>query len=570
MLAQEPICRSNTGSLIADSAYIYRSLVPKDHILCLIKASVDFSFARGLVEDLYCLDNGRPGISPETLCRISLLQHLYNLSDRQVVEQCRDNLVFKFFLGLAVEDPAPCDATTLSRVRTRWGLDVFKRFFENTVAQAQVKGILGTKRVVDSSKTLMNAAVMRSSELLRQLCARLAVDLEGIGAEQSEVSTRLKEEERYLQEDTSWLLTDELKRQSYLRWGIYAAELLEYAQSIVSKCNERMDLSDKEHKRLERATFSAGLLAKHLDDKAVEAAMKAKQARAEEARAKKHPEVKKAGETKKRVYYPGRRDKIVSPVDPEARQAADRKKKVKAGYKTHVSMDSDSEIVTSVVVTPMNCDDGPILPVLVEEESQRNLVIEEIAADRAYADGAVREALAARSIEAYIPEPACKPGGEGKFISWQFHFDGEKKTLTCPAGQEAVSGRLKGANYFFYFTHACCAVCPMRASCLSETEIKEGIRRGRSVTVSRYRPLHEAARAKQETAEHKNAMKYRLAVEHKQGEMLNQRGLRHGRYRGLMKTSIQAYLVAGVTNIRRMAMLCFRQRQKEQMMYASG
>jgi IS5 family transposase len=347
---------------------------------------------------------------------------------------------------------------------------------------------------------------------------------------------------------------------------------------------------------LQRTRLSTELLAKHLDDKAVEAVLEAKQAETEKAETEKaeteraesekkdagrdksgeakkseaKKSVRKRGEAKKSVRWVGRRDKIVSHVDSDARQAADHKKKVKAGYKTHISMDTNSEIVTSVVVTPMNCDDGPVLPVLIEEELQRDLLVEQVAADKAYADGAVRASLTEKSIETYIPEPASKPGAEGKYISCQFHFDSEGKTLTCPAGQLAASGKLKGDYYSFYFSQACCATCPKRGSCLPDSELKAGVRRGRSVCVSKYRPLHDSARAKHETPQHKEAMNERLAVEHKQGEMLNLRGLRHARYRGLMKTTIHAYLVTGVTNIRRTALLCFRRGQNEEMMFATG
>ena len=50
-----------TGSL--------RQLVPDDHILARVDSVLDLSWLRAEVADLYCPDNGRPGIDPEVAVR---------------------------------------------------------------------------------------------------------------------------------------------------------------------------------------------------------------------------------------------------------------------------------------------------------------------------------------------------------------------------------------------------------------------------------------------------------------------------------------------------------------------
>jgi hypothetical protein len=265
----------------------------------------------------------------------------------------------------------------LSRIRTRWGEETFKSFFEITVEQARAKNLLGGKRVVDSSKTLMNAAVLRSSELLNRLCTRLLKALQSVRQEGDEALERLETQSAELKEDSSWLLSSELKEKRYMRWGEHADELLSYVLALLA----RTDTDDTAKARaIKEVRGLAALLSKHLGDAALEEQLKTQA----ENKVKGGP----------RTAKPMRRDKMVSDVDPQARQAADHKRRVKAGYKTHVSMDSGSEIVTAIIVTPMNCDDGPVLPKLVADELRRGLALDEVAADAAYADGPVREALA--------------------------------------------------------------------------------------------------------------------------------------------------------------------------------
>jgi transposase len=49
---------------------------------------------------------GRPSIAPERLIRASLLQMLFSIrSERQLMEQMDDNLLFRWFVGLGVDDP---------------------------------------------------------------------------------------------------------------------------------------------------------------------------------------------------------------------------------------------------------------------------------------------------------------------------------------------------------------------------------------------------------------------------------------------------------------------------------
>ena len=64
-------------------------------------ASLDADF-----DELYT-DFGRPSIAPERLIRASLIQILFSIrSERQLMEQMQYNLLFRWFVGLGIDDPA--------------------------------------------------------------------------------------------------------------------------------------------------------------------------------------------------------------------------------------------------------------------------------------------------------------------------------------------------------------------------------------------------------------------------------------------------------------------------------
>lgn len=63
-------------------------LVPVGHLLCKIERAIDFSEVYGMVEYLYCEDNGRPAVDPVVLVKMVLLQHLHGIKSlRQTVKE---------------------------------------------------------------------------------------------------------------------------------------------------------------------------------------------------------------------------------------------------------------------------------------------------------------------------------------------------------------------------------------------------------------------------------------------------------------------------------------------------
>lgn len=89
---------------------------------------------------------GRPSIPPERLLRALLLQVFYGLrSERQIVERLEFDLLFRWFVGLGVDDPA-WDQTTFSKNRDRLlAGDMAARFLAEVLADPKVKRLLSTE-----------------------------------------------------------------------------------------------------------------------------------------------------------------------------------------------------------------------------------------------------------------------------------------------------------------------------------------------------------------------------------------------------------------------------------------
>lgn len=118
--------------------------VPADHPLRPVQRMVNEALKglNGLFNEMYA-DHGRASVAPEKLVRALLLQVLYSVrSERLLVEQLHYNLLFRWFVGLAIDD-AVWDHSTFSKIRDRL-LDhaAIEAFFAEVMAQAEKAGLL--------------------------------------------------------------------------------------------------------------------------------------------------------------------------------------------------------------------------------------------------------------------------------------------------------------------------------------------------------------------------------------------------------------------------------------------
>ncbi|OON40126.1 IS5 family transposase [Izhakiella australiensis] len=133
-------------------------LVPEDHLVRKIDATIDFEFIRDAVKHLYCADNGRPAIDPVRLIKMMLLGYLFGIpSERRLVKEIQVNVAYRWFLRMGLTEKVP-DASTLSqnRIRRFNDSDIFQQIFDHIVEQALARG-MANGRVLYTDSTHLKA-----------------------------------------------------------------------------------------------------------------------------------------------------------------------------------------------------------------------------------------------------------------------------------------------------------------------------------------------------------------------------------------------------------------------------
>src|SRR5215211_3232997 len=114
-------------------------LVPSDHFYRHLEHTLDLGFVRELVRDAYA-DIGRPSIDTVVFFKLQLILFFEGLrSERQLLRVVADRLSLRWYLGYDLTEPLP-DHSSLTRIRERYGLEVFRRFFERIVEQCLGSG----------------------------------------------------------------------------------------------------------------------------------------------------------------------------------------------------------------------------------------------------------------------------------------------------------------------------------------------------------------------------------------------------------------------------------------------
>lgn len=135
-------------------------LVPANHFYRQLDAKVDLRFVYELVSDKYAPIMGRPSIDPIVFFKLHLIMFLEGIrSERQLMETVNVNLAHRWYLGYDFDEAVP-DHSSLSKIRSRYGLSVFEQFFEKVVERCQVAGLVwGQELYFDGSQVQANAAI---------------------------------------------------------------------------------------------------------------------------------------------------------------------------------------------------------------------------------------------------------------------------------------------------------------------------------------------------------------------------------------------------------------------------
>jgi transposase len=138
--------------------------VPADHPLRAIRQITDRVLAKlsRKFTRMYS-DIGRPSIAPEKLLRALLLQVLYTVrSERLLMEQLEYNLLFRWFVGLNVDDPV-WDPTVFSKNRDRLlKADVAASFFQLVRAEAEARDLVSDEHFTVDGTLLEAWASLKS------------------------------------------------------------------------------------------------------------------------------------------------------------------------------------------------------------------------------------------------------------------------------------------------------------------------------------------------------------------------------------------------------------------------
>jgi hypothetical protein len=278
-------------------------------------------------------------------------------------------------------------------------------------------------------------------------------------------------------------------------------------------------------------------------------------------------------------------DRVISTVDPEARHGHKTQARGFDGYKGHVSIDPDSEIITATAVTPGNAGDGSVAetllnealspePQMLEEHAsvqsqplalpaplaaaeaspaplaeERALPVREVYGDASYGTGLILARLARHEIDAYVkvqPSPAPK----GMFSKDEFAVALDAGTVTCP-GQKTVSIQRTAAGGGIARFDSHCGACPLRAQCTSSAV-------GRAVRIHPQESLLHQARQRQRTDPEwvKRYRANRPKVERKLAHLVRRRhGGRRARMRGVVRVAWDFALLAAAVNFQRLARL---------------
>ncbi len=513
------------GNLLDDLSAFCEKTLPPDSIYAFMHRERERLFPDSAFADLFS-DEGRRSVPPSVVATAMVLQRLEGLSDREAAERFAFDARWRYAAGVGSYDTGGW--TTFShtvfvdlRERLR-GSKRPDRVFEIALDAAKAAGLVGKKRVLDSTPLYDAVATMDTITLIR-----------------SAIRGLLK-------------VADDVVR-AELRSVISSGD--EYA----SAAKPQIDWDDKEAQAAlvdSRATDGYAALVllegRELDSGVAGATALLATVLGQDLEA-----------TDDGTFSIARRvapDRVISTVDPETRHGHKTSAHGFDGFKGHAAIDPDTEIVTATAVSPGNAGDAAVAealiadlleddePVELREEDETTTGRRSVYGDAAYGTGELQTRLSGAGIDSKLKtQPPV--GKNGLFAKDRFAIDLDADTVTCPAEITVRIGRLKDKSGVAKFA-AHCGSCPLAAQCTTSTL-------GRKVRVG----VHEAtlARARAAQADPRWRDDYRRTrpkVERKLAHLMRRRhGGRRARVRGTLRVGADFSLLAGATNLARLARL---------------
>lgn len=498
---------------------IGRKLLPENDVYRLIGDRLFAQLNEAEYADLYSSE-GKPGISPIVLAFVSVFQFMEKLADRQAVQALRMRLDWKYALHLSLEYEG-FDFSVLSEFRDRLIKGQAEgRVFEKLVEQIRALGLIKEHGKQRSDSIAMLTKVRRLGRLETVVeTLRLAIV--------AMVETNRTWSQAILPPDWEEKYGERFVRQRYSEkeWQEYEEQIGDNGQWLLE--------------RLEKGGAPAEI--QHLPEVQVLKTVWTQQFRAEAGKMV-YTVVKK---------YNGH-TRIQSPHDPEARYS--RKRKFEwVGEKVQLTETEDEgypHIITDIVATNSNQTDYEELSAIQDRLEKRDCLPSEHYVDAGYMSGPNLDSSQKKHIDLIGPLQTVTtpqdllPDG---ITRAQFHIDAEQQTVTCPQGWIARNPSPVNNSLKFQFPKASCVACPLRARCCTG----QG---GRTIGISAYYALTEAAYERQKTEAFKNDYhQHRSGVEGSLSALVRGQGLRVARYIGQKKCHFQAVFTGCAANLKRTA-----------------
>jgi Transposase DDE domain/Transposase domain (DUF772) len=495
--------------------------LPATSIFAFLHAQREVLFPDGLFADLFAAD-GRRSVPPSVVATVMVLQRLEGLSDREAVERFTFDVRWRYAAGVGGWD-SPVHRvgfahTVLVDMRERLRRsDRPDRVFAVALDAARAAGLLGRRRVLDSTPLYDAVATMDTVTLIRSAIRGL------LRVTDADLAGRLR-------------------------------GLLSSGDDYAGTGKPVIDWDDKAAREAlvdSRARDGYALLAAVDGQRLPDAVGQAVQLLATVL----GQDLETGPDGVWRIARKVAPDRVISTVDPQARHGHKTNHRGFDGYKGHVAIDPDAEIITATAVTAGNTGDADPAPELIADllEPDHDPATDGAAVygDSAYGTGEMLDRLHGVGIDAKTKVQAPNAPA-GKFTKDQFDIDLDAQRVTCPNGVNApiraVRGhaRLAGRADF----GAACATCPLRAQC---TDAKTG----RSITIGHHEARLAAARTRQtEPAWRADYRATRPKVERKIAHLMRRRhGGRRARMRGQIRVATDFTLLAAAVNLARLATL---------------
>jgi len=161
---------TGSGSFFGNMAY--ESILKRHtkHFLVILNQLIDWQRIGEELLPLYKGEGrrGRPPYEPQVLLKMLFLSYLYNVSERSMEEFADTNMLAKWFMGLAIDEPAP-DHSTLRVFRRRLeqerGENALQQLFDEVILAAKRKGLVfGELQVLDSVHTQADVDLAKEKE----------------------------------------------------------------------------------------------------------------------------------------------------------------------------------------------------------------------------------------------------------------------------------------------------------------------------------------------------------------------------------------------------------------------